>query len=128
TWMSIALMSGGGIVFFLFAEPIAHLFVDTPAVVAGTVAFIHMLAAAQPFMAMDFTLGGALRGAGDTRFSLFTVLVAFYGCRLGFAWFVVTVLQLSLAWLWAALIGDYIARATLKAWRFKRGAWATIAV
>jgi putative MATE family efflux protein len=128
TWMSVALMSTTGVAIFLLAEPIAHLFVDTPAVVAGTVSFIYMLAASQPLMAMDFTLGGALRGAGDTRFPLLTVVIAFYGFRLGFAWLVVSVLNLSLTWLWAALIGDYVARATLKAWRFKRGAWQAIAV
>jgi putative MATE family efflux protein len=128
TWMSVALMSATGVVIFLLAEPIAHFFVDEPAVVAGTVSFIHMLGASQPFMAMDFTLGGALRGAGDTRFPLLTVLIAFYGCRLGFAWLVVDLLHLSLAWLWAALIGDYVARATLKAWRFRRGDWRAIAV
>jgi putative MATE family efflux protein len=128
TWMSIALMSATGIVIFVFAEPIARIFVDTPAVVAGTVSFIHMLAASQPFMAMDFTLGGALRGAGDTRFPLLTVLIAFYGCRLGMSLLVVGVLNLGLPWLWAALIGDYVARASLKAWRFKRGDWQAIAV
>ncbi len=128
TWMSVAFMSATGVVIFALAEPIARFFVDTPGVVAGTVSFIHMLAASQPFMAMDFTLGGALRGAGDTRFPLLTVLIAFYGCRLGASLVVVSVLHLSLAWLWAALIGDYIARASLKAWRFKRGDWKAIAV
>lgn len=128
TWMSVALMSAIGVVIFLFAEPIARLFVDQPEVVAGTVSFIYMLGVSQPLMAMDFTLGGALRGAGDTRFPLLTVLIAFYGCRLGFAWMVVNVRHLSLTWLWAALIGDYVARATLKAWRFRRGDWQAIAV
>lgn len=128
TWMSVALMSTTGVVIFVFAEPIAHLFVDTPAVVAATVSFIHMLAASQPFMAMDFTIGGALRGAGDTRFPLLTVLIAFYGCRLGMSLLVVGVLHLSLAWLWASIIGDYVARASLKAWRFRRGDWQAISV
>jgi Na+-driven multidrug efflux pump len=128
TWMSVALMSTTGVIISFFAENIAHFFVDTPAVVAGTVSFIHMLALSQPLMAIDFTIGGALRGAGDTRFPLLTVLVAFYGCRLGWSFLVAGVLHLSLAWLWAALIGDYIARASLKAWRFRRGDWQTISV
>ncbi|MFN8602950.1 MAG: MATE family efflux transporter [Candidatus Binatia bacterium] len=128
TWMSVALMSTTGVVISIFAENIAHFFVDTPAVVANTVSFIHMLAISQPLMAMDFTIGGALRGAGDTRFPLLTVLIAFYGCRLGMSFLVVSVLHLSLAWLWSALIGDYIARASLKAWRFRRGDWQGISV
>jgi putative MATE family efflux protein len=128
TWMSVLLMSAGGVVVFILAEPIARLFVSDAAVIAATVSFIWMLAISQPLMALDFTLGGALRGAGDTRFPLWTVVIAFYGCRLGMAFVVVHGLRLGLAWLWAALIGDYVARAALKAWRFRTGAWRTIEV
>jgi len=126
--LSVYLMSACGLLIFVAARPIARLFVDNAEVVADTVSFIYMLAAAQPLMAIDFTIGGALRGAGDTRFPLVTVLVAFYGCRLGWAYLTTIVLHLSLAWLWAALIGDYIARAALKTWRFRGGYWKTIRV
>jgi putative MATE family efflux protein len=128
TRLSVYLMSACGLLIFLAARPIAGLFVDDPRVIDDTVSFIYMLAIAQPLMAIDFTLGGALRGAGDTRFPLLTVLVAFYGCRLGFAFVAASVLHLSVAWLWAALIGDYIARAALKSWRFRSGRWKSIAV
>jgi len=126
--LAIYLMSACGLILFFTARPIAQLFVGDPAVVADTVSFIHALAAAQPFMAIDFTLGGALRGAGDTRFPLLAVLVAFYGCRLGAAYLAAFVFQLSLPWVWAAVIGDYIARAALKGWRFHSGRWKHIAV
>lgn len=128
TWMAVALMSATGVIAFAFAEPIARLFSDQPPVVDATVSFIHMLAIAQPLMAIDFTLGGALRGAGDTRFPLVTVLVAFFGCRLGYAWVVSSVLGLGLAWLWSSLLGDYVARVALKAWRFRGGAWKSIRI
>jgi Na+-driven multidrug efflux pump len=128
TRLAIFLMTGAGIFIFIFAEPIARLFVNDPEVVADTVAFIHVLAAAQPLMAIDFTLGGALRGAGDTRFPLIAVFVAFYGCRLGFAYVVTFWLGLGVFWLWFALIGDYIARSALKSWRFHSGRWKTVKV
>jgi len=126
--LSVYFMSACGLVIVALARPIAAVFVDNAEVIADTVSFIYMLGLAQPLMAVDFTLGGALRGAGDTRFPLVTVLVAFYGCRLGFAYVVSSLLHLSLPWLWAALIGDYIARAALKAWRFHGGRWKTITV
>ena len=44
--------------------------IGDPEVVRLTVAFIYLLGAAQPLMAVEFALGGALRGAGDTRFPL----------------------------------------------------------
>jgi Na+-driven multidrug efflux pump len=97
-------------------------------VVNDAVMFIHVLAAAQPLMAADSALGGSLRGAGDTRFPLVTVIVGFYGARLGFAWAAAHPLGLGLAWVWAALLGDYVLRATLKAWRFNSGRWQRIRV
>jgi putative MATE family efflux protein len=126
--LAVYLMSVCGVIIFLAARPIAVLFVDDAEVVTDAVAFIHMLAMAQPLMAVDFTLGGALRGAGDTRFPLVAVFVGFYGCRLGFAYVAAFVLHLSLPWVWFALMGDYCARASLKAWRFHGGRWKSIAV
>jgi len=31
-------------------------------------------------------------------------------------------------WVWAALLGDYTARAMLKGWRFRSGAWQSARV
>lgn len=126
--LAMLFMSTGGIVVFVLARDIAQVFIDDPAVVSAAVLFIHALAAAQPLMAADFTLGGALRGAGDTRFPLLTVLVGFYGARLGFAYLAAFVLSLGLGWVWLALVGDYAARAALKAWRFRSGRWKTVRV
>lgn len=128
TRLALYLMTSGGIVIYLAAEPIARLFVNDPAVIAAAVPFIHVLAAAQPLMAVDFTLGGALRGAGDTRFPLVAVFVAFYGCRLGLASLVTFWWHLDVFWLWFALIGDYVARCLLKGWRFHSGRWKEVAV
>lgn len=128
TWMSVWLMSGAGVAVFVLAEPIARFFVDEAGVVTGTVWFIYMLGVSQPFMALDFTLGGALRGAGDTRFPLYSMLVAFYVFRLGLSSLVVFVFDLGLAWLWSVLIADYAVRAALKSWRFRGEAWRSIEV
>jgi len=128
TWLAVAMMSTCGIVLYFAAEPIARLFVDDPRVAVDAVSFIHALAASQPLMAIDFTLGGALRGAGDTKFPLVSVLISFYGCRLAWAYVVTYVLHASLPWLWAAIFGDYIARAALKAWRMRSGRWKQVQV
>lgn len=121
--LAMFFLSAGGLIIFLAARPIARVFIDDPAVIRDAISFIRILAIAQPLMAADFTLGGALRGAGDTRFPLLTVIVGFYGARLGFAYLAACVWSLSLTWVWAALLGDYVARAALKAWRFQSGRW-----
>jgi Na+-driven multidrug efflux pump len=121
-------MTSAGLVIFLAARPIARLFVEDDAVITDAVSFIRVLAACQPLMAIDFTLGGALRGAGDTRFPLVTVFLGFYLCRLGFAGLVTFALGLDVPWLWLALVGDYLVRSVLKGWRFHSGIWKTVTV
>ncbi len=121
--LAITLMSAVGVVIFLGAEWIAAAFVDDPEVIAGAVPFIRTLAVAQPLMALDFTLSGALRGAGDTRFPLFCLILGFYGARLGSAYAFAYVFDLGLTWVWLALLGDYAVRSTLKARRFHGGRW-----
>ncbi len=126
--LSIYLMSACGVVIILLARPIAAAFVQDPEVIRDTVSFIWALGLAQPLMAIDFTLGGALRGAGDTRFPLVAVFVGFYGCRLGSAYLAAHVFQLSLTWVWFALLGDYLARAILKGGRFNGERWQNVRV
>ncbi len=127
-YLAMAFLSVGGLIIFVGARAIARLFIDDPAVVEDAVSFIRILAVAQPLMAADFTLGGALRGAGDTRFPLLTVLLGFYVARLGWAWVAANVFSLSIGWVWFALVGDYVLRAVLKAWRFRSGYWKTVTV
>ncbi len=131
-WQAVRLaalfMSAGGCAIFLGAEHIARAFVDDAEVIADAVPFIRILALAQPLMALDFTLGGALRGAGDTRFPLISMLLGFYGARLGLAFAGTFVFDLGLTWVWLTLLGDYVVRGALKAWRFHGGAWRSARV
>ena len=77
-----------------------------------------------PFMAVDFSLAGGLRGAGDTRFPLIATLFSLIGVRCGLA-AIATYLALPVVWVYAALMGDYLVKASMVAWRFKRGRWKT---
>ncbi len=127
-WLSVYLMSALGLIIIAFATHIASLFVAEAEVIRDTVWFIWALGLSQPFMAIDFTLGGALRGAGDTRFPLLAVFLGFYGLRLGCGYLVTHVLEWNLFWLWFALIGDYVARAALKSWRFAGNRWERLRI
>lgn len=105
-----------------YAEPLVRLFIDEARTVVLAVHFVYLLGAMMPFMAVDWALGGGLRGAGDTRFPLFATIIALIIGRIGLA-AVAAALALPVEWVYAAVMGDYITKAVMLGWRFHRGRW-----
>ena len=123
--MSLVAMAGVGALIIAFARPLAGFITQDQDVIDHTVAFIWILGLMMPLMAVDFSIGGALRGAGDTRYPLRATLVGLLGMRCGlavlFAW-----LGLGVEWIYGALIGDYLAKALILIYRFRSGRWRRI--
>jgi putative MATE family efflux protein len=126
-WLSVAAMIVIGAVIILTAETTAALMIDDPEVIRLTVVFIYILGAVQPLMAIEFALGGALRGAGDTRFPMFTTLIGLVLVR-GSVAGVGAYLGVSVEWIYAALVVDYLVKSTMLAWRFKQNRWKLIKI
>lgn len=125
--MSLAAMTFLSILLAWFAEELANFMIHDPEVVQLTVVFIYIIALAQPFMAVEFTLGGALRGAGDTRFPL---IATFCGIILGrlipallFLW-----LGFSIYWIFAVMLMDYSIKAVLLVHRYRSRKWLNIKI
>ncbi|MGH0037517.1 MAG: MATE family efflux transporter [Myxococcota bacterium] len=122
--MAMLAMALLGISIVLGSHWIASMLIEDAEVIRLTVVFIYILGAVQPLMAIEFTLGGALRGAGDTRFPMITVMTGLLGVRItiasAFTW-----LGLSVEWVYAALIFDYIVKSTMLTLRFRSGRWQT---
>ncbi len=114
-----------GVAVIAFAEPMARFMIDDPEVIRYTVAFIYILGVVQPLMAVEFAFGGALRGAGDTRYPLKATMAGLLGMRcvlaVLFAW-----LGLPVEWVFAALIGDYALKALMLTQRFRSGRWRSL--
>jgi len=119
---SIGVMLLFGTLIVAFARPIASFLIDDPEVIRLTVAFIYMLGSVQGLMAIEFSLAGALRGAGDTHFPFVTVLVGLFGVRIALA-LCFARLGLSAEWVFSALIADYIVKATMLTMRFRGERW-----
>lgn len=125
--LSIYSMIVLGILIVASAPWVAPFFNEDPEVVRLTVVFINVLGLVQPLMAIEFSLSGALRGAGDTRWPLISVMSGFIGVRLTLA-VLFWQLGLSVEWIYAALIGDYIVKSAVLTARYARGHWQTLRV
>jgi putative MATE family efflux protein len=120
---TIVTMTLFGALLMLGARPIAAVFTTDPAVIDLTVTIIWILGIAHPFMAVEFALGGALRGAGDTLFPMITVFSGLLVVRLGLATGLVVFLDAPIEWVWAVLLVDYLLKSVMLVARFRNGAW-----
>jgi putative MATE family efflux protein len=121
---AMAVMGGMGLTIIAFSRPVAGWFGATgPETVGLTISFIHILGAAQPLMAVEFALGGALRGAGDTRFPLLAMLCGLFLFRLGGASLASRLFDASVVAVWSFLLADYAVKGGLLALRFASGRW-----
>lgn len=112
-----------GLLFAAGRVPLAKIFTNDAGVVAELGPFMLILALAQPLMGLHFTLGGALRGAGDTMTPLVAATLGNWALRVPIAFVCATVLDTPVIWLWLALVFDHLARASWLMIAFQRGAW-----
>jgi len=123
--ISLAFMVAAGILLFLLSSTIANFLSTDPEVIELTTTVLRLMALAQPLLAFDFAVGGALRGAGDTKFTLLTTIVCYVFIRLFIA-YVFLKLDLSINWILSVLLFDYSIKAILLYWRLKSLAWVDI--
>ncbi len=124
--LAIASMSTLAIVVAAFAPQLAHFFLgDQPLTERYTIQLTYILATMLPLLGVDFAIGGSLRGAGDTRFPLISTFVSLIVMRCGLAALAVAA-GLPVIWVYAAMIGDYVLKASLLIGRFRSDRWVHV--
>jgi Na+-driven multidrug efflux pump len=111
-----------GLVIAIFSRPVSGFFIDDPEVIRLTVVFLWIFALLQPLMGIEFSLGGALRGAGDTKSPLIITMIGLIFFRLVLA-SIFLLLKMPVEIVFSALIADYLAKGILFTMRFKSGRW-----
>ena len=123
--LSIVSMTFFGILIAFFAEPLARYMIDNDEVVRLSVVFIWLLGSMQPLMAIEFSLGGALRGAGDTKTPLVITLTCLLFIRVFLA-LIFYMLDASIEIIFSTLVADYVVKGFLYVARFKSNKWMNI--
>ena len=118
-----AYMGGCGLLFLAFGSWLVAPFLATPEVLGSAGTLVRISALAQPFMAIYFVIAGSHRGAGDTMPPLLVTIIGVIPLRLGLVWLISVRLGGGIEGVWWACNIDWIARALLMMWFFKRGSW-----
>lgn len=91
---------------------------------------LRIVAFAMPCLATISVLGGALRGAGDTRWPWLIVLIGYVLVRMPLTYWLTAPggWDLGLVGAWLAMLADLTLRAALIAGRFVHGGWRAVRV
>jgi Na+-driven multidrug efflux pump len=109
-----------GALFLLLPEELIGLFSRDPAVIRLGAGYLMIVAAAQPFMALELVLESGMAGAGYTaRPMLASVLLT--GLRVPFALWLSSIL--GVAGIWWSIAGTGIARGAAMGAFWRMGAW-----
>ncbi len=128
TWQALAVMSAFSALFYAAAHPIAAMFSQDPRVVELAASYLRINALAEPTLAFSIVLGGALQGAGDTRFQALVSVLCMWIVRLPATWWLMSRLGYDADAAWWTMAGSTAIQAVLIVWRVRRGAWQKILV
>ncbi len=128
TKYALILMSVVGLLFLLFPRQLMSLFTSVREVEDTAAACIRVAAFEQPTIAIAMALGGALRGAGDTRGTFKIGFICTWIVRLPLIFLIVLVFEKPIIYVWMATAVQFAVQALLMVLRFKQGNWKQIKV
>jgi Na+-driven multidrug efflux pump len=85
-----------------------------------------LIAASQPIQATQFIISGGLRGAGDTKYCAFVIMITTLGVRSILGVVTIQLLNWGLWGAWIALMMDQCLRSVLMVVRYNSGKWISI--
>ena len=119
---SVYFMIVGALVIALFAEQIARFMIDDDVVVGHMVTLTYILCLSLPLMGIEFSMAGALRGAGDTQFPMRVTVFSILVSRIAIPWILVQI-GADVFWLYALSILDFLIKSSLNIARFRSKTW-----
>ncbi|MCF6095222.1 MATE family efflux transporter [Microaerobacter geothermalis] len=122
-YISIIIMSVIGVLLFILSPWAASIFTDNSTVVSQVVTALRIDAFAQPFLAIGLVLTGALQGAGDTKYPMYSTAIGIWGVRVIGVYFLGIALNLGLAGAWLAIAIDIFVRAIFLLHRYRKKKW-----
>jgi MATE family multidrug resistance protein len=126
--LAIGLALGIAALFVLAPEALTRMYSDDANVLALARPLLALGAAFQLFDALQIVAGGALRGAGDTRWPFLAQTVLAWLLRLPLAWLLAMTLGFGVVGAWYAEFCFVLTLAAALLWRFRSGVWKEVRI
>lgn len=121
TLLGMAIMTGTGLLMFLFAEPLIGMFTPDADVMRLGASVLRIEAFTEPLFAASIVASGAFSGAGDTKWSFAANLLSMWGVRLPIALLLIG--SLGLTGMWIAMACELSIKGLVFLWRLRSKKW-----
>jgi putative MATE family efflux protein len=121
-------MAAMGVVFFFFPYALMRSFTQDEDVVQLGTQFLRIVAVLQIPLAVTMVLAGSLRGAGDTRFIMWTTTAGMWGVRVPLAFVLGVWFNLGVVFVWSTMIADWTVRMGMLLWRYRSERWRAVKI
>lgn len=126
--MAFWLMAAMGFVFFFFADGLTSLFIEDPQVRHWGSLCVMIAALEQPTIALTYVFGGALRGAGDTKWPMYVTTVGIWCLRMPLIYLFISVWHFDITAAWYITAVDFLLRSGILWWRFSLNRWQKLSL
>jgi multidrug resistance protein, MATE family len=113
---------------FIFAPTISGCFANDPAVLQEMTRYLRINMLGTPFLAIGFTLSGALQGAGDTFATMRIIFTGMWLFRIPLILLAIYVVRAGAVGVWTAMTVSMILMCGLLTHRFWGGVWMKASV
>ncbi|WP_018248636.1 MATE family efflux transporter [Orenia marismortui] len=125
-YLTMIIMGVISIPMFIWTTPIIKLFSDNLSVVSIAKPAMKISILMQPVFAILMVISGALRGAGDTKWTMYIIAIGNWGVRMLLSLLLGYYLGYGLIGFWIAMVIDIGVRTVLIMWRYSSDKWQEI--
>ena len=123
TKMTVMICCVMAVILALFARNLLGLYTDDANVIKIATEIMYVCSVILIVTAFQNCYSGALKGAGDTKFPLYSAIFCTLFVRVVLAYVVVKVLGLGIFYVWLATLADLVLRAIIIYIRYRSGRW-----
>ncbi|MHB1457361.1 MAG: MATE family efflux transporter [Armatimonadota bacterium] len=123
-WQGVWVTGTIGLMFILFARPIASMFTQDPDVLPLAAQYLMLNGISEPFLAVAMVLTGALQGAGQTKLPLYATIITLWCIRLPLTYLLAITFGWNTPGAWVAMSASTVLQGIATYIIFKRSNWA----
>lgn len=122
-WLSLGIFIVAGLIMFAFPSLIMGIFTDSKEIIDIGKVFLRFFTFAALIMGPAGALASIMNGAGDNMPSMLGALASVWLVQIPLLYVFVSLLNLSIEWVWVTYIFEYIVQFVVVFYFVKRGKW-----